>query len=71
MNAQINLNNTPYLVTLNMHKIRFQAFFACVHSLMNGGAVSVTGIRRGIDFKVYEKHNFKELYPRSHSHSKM
>lgn len=51
MNAQINLNNTPYLVTLNMHKIRFQALFACVHSLMNGGAVSVTGIRRGFDFK--------------------
>lgn len=59
MNVNTILNNTLSLVTLNMHKMRFQALSACVHSLLHGGAASVTGMGRGIDSKAYEKHNIK------------
>jgi hypothetical protein len=59
MNVNTILNNTLSLVTLNMHKTRCQALYACVHSLLHGGAASVTGMGRGIDSKAYEKHNIK------------
>jgi hypothetical protein len=59
MNVNTILNNTLSLVALNMHKTRFQALSACVHSLLHGGAASVTGMGRGIDSQAYEKHNIK------------
>jgi hypothetical protein len=55
MNVNTFLNNTLSLVTLNMHKTRFQALSACLHSLLHGGAASVTGMGRGIDSKAYEE----------------
>jgi hypothetical protein len=34
MNVTTVLNNTLSLATLKMHRIRFQAFFACVHNVL-------------------------------------
>jgi hypothetical protein len=59
MNVNTILNNTLSLVTLNLHKTRFQALSVCVHSLFHFSAKRMTGMGRGIYSKAYEKHNVK------------
>ncbi len=59
------MNVTPILqqfildVTPTMHAVRRQAVQACVSSLLQGNAVTVTAIGRGIDSAAKEKHNIK------------
>ena len=59
MNVRTMLTKLVSLVTFNMHKTRQQAVLACVHSLANGSAGTVTSIGRGIRSKAYEKHRIK------------
>ena len=59
MNARSLLTNIISLVSDKMHKRRRDALLACVQSLMNGSAASVTSIGHGIRGKVFEKHRIK------------
>ena len=59
MNARTILTNIVSLVSYKMHKKRRNALIACVSSLMDGSAASVTSIGRGIRGKVFEKHRIK------------
>ncbi len=59
MNARSILTNIISLVSYKMHRRRRDALLACVQSLMNGSAASVTSIGRGIRGKVFEKHRIK------------
>merc|ERR1712023_388484 len=47
------------LVSYKMHKTRRDAVTACVKSLLNGSAATVTSIGRGISTKAFEKHRIK------------
>ena len=51
MNALSIVNNVVSLVSYNMHKTRLSAVTACVKSLLNGSAATVTSIGRGIKTK--------------------
>ncbi len=46
MNALSIVNNVVSLVSYNMHKTRLSAVTACVKSLLNGSAATVTSIAR-------------------------
>jgi len=59
MNARTILTNILSLVSYKMHKRRRDALTACVRSLINGSAATVTSIGRGIHGKTYEKHRIK------------
>ena len=59
MNARTILTNIISLVSYKMHKKRRDALIACVRSLMNGSAASVTSMGRGIVGKAFEKHRIK------------
>lgn len=59
MNALTILDKSLALVTPGVHKIRFQALRACIISLLDGSAASVTSIGRGISSSAYEKHSIK------------
>lgn len=59
MNARTILTNIVSLVSYKMHKRRRDAVMACVRSLINGNAASVTSIGRGIGGKAFEKHRIK------------
>merc|ERR1712146_566656 len=47
------------LVSYKMHKARRDVVTACVKSLLNGSAATVTSIGRGISTKAFEKHRIK------------
>ena len=51
MNALSIVNKVVTLVSYNMHKTRLNAITACVKSLLNGSAATVTSIGRGIKTK--------------------
>jgi hypothetical protein len=51
MNALSIVNKVVMLVSYNMHKTRLNAVTACVKSLLNGSAATVTSIGRGINAK--------------------
>ena len=59
------MNVTPILqqflldVTPSMHSVRRQAVQACVSSLLQGSAATVTAIGRGIDSNAKENHTIK------------
>jgi len=59
MNALAIVNKVVTLVSYNMHKTRLNAVTACVKSLLNGSAATVTSIGRGISTQAYEKHRIK------------
>ncbi len=59
MNALSIVNNVVSLVSYKMHKARRDAVTACVKSLLNGSAATVTSIGRGINTKAFEKHRIK------------
>ena len=59
MNALSIVNKVVTLVSYNMHKTRLSAVTACVKSLLNGSAATVTSIGRGINAKAFEKHRIK------------
>ena len=59
MNALSIVNNVVSLVSYKMHKTRLNAVTACVKSLLNGSAATVTSIGRGINTKAFEKHRIK------------
>ena len=59
MNVRTILTNIISLVSYKMHKKRRDALVACVSSLMNGSAASVTSMGRGIRGKAFEKHRIK------------
>jgi len=48
MNALSIVNKVVSLVSYKMHKTRRNAVTACVKSLLNGSAATVTSIGRGI-----------------------
>ena len=47
MNARSIVKKVVTLVSYNMHKTRLNAITACVKSLLNGSAATVTSIGRG------------------------
>jgi len=57
MNALSIVNKVVSLVSLKMHKTRRNAVTACVKSLLNGSAATVTSIGRGINTKAFESGN--------------
>lgn len=59
MNARTILTNIISFVSYKMHKTRREALSACVQSLLEGHAASVTCIGRGIRSNVFEKHRIK------------
>ena len=59
MNALSIVNKVVSLVSYKMHKTRRNAVTACVKSLLNGSAATVTSIGRGIETKAFEKHRIK------------
>ena len=59
MNALSIVNKVVSLVSYKMHKTRLNAVTACVKSLLNGSAATVTSIGRGINTKAFEKHRIK------------
>jgi hypothetical protein len=59
MNAHTILTKIVSLVSFNMHKARQKALIACVKSLTNGSAASVTSMGRGIRSRAFEKHRIK------------
>jgi len=59
MNALSIVNKVVSLVSYKMHKTRRDAVTACVKSLLNGSAATVTSIGRGISTKAFEKHRIK------------
>ena len=59
MNALSIVNKVVSLVSYKMHKTRRNAVTACVKSLLNGSAATVTSIGRGIKTKTFEKHRIK------------
>ncbi|MFD3397798.1 transposase, partial [Alteromonas macleodii] len=59
MNALSIVNKVVSLVSYKMHKTRRNAVTACVKSLLNGSAATVTSIGRGIKTKAFEKHRIK------------
>ena len=59
MNVLTIVNKVVTLVSYNMHKTRLNAVTACVKSLLNGSAATVTSIGRGINAKAFEKHRIK------------
>jgi hypothetical protein len=48
-------------VTPTMLKVRRLSLFAAIKSTINGGVLSVTGLGRNIDNRVYEKHRIKRV----------
>ncbi|GAD90023.1 hypothetical protein VHA01S_031_00360 [Vibrio halioticoli NBRC 102217] len=61
MNAKQVLSRCLSLVTPTMHKMRCLSLFSAVESVMNGGALSVTGLGRNITSKAGEKHQIKRV----------
>jgi hypothetical protein len=59
MNAHTILTKIISLVSFNMHLTRQKALIACVKSLTNGSAASVTSMGRGIRSRAFEKHRIK------------
>jgi hypothetical protein len=59
MNAHTILTKIISLVSFKMHLTRQKALIACVRSLVDGSAASVTSIGRGIGSKAFEKHRIK------------
>ena len=59
MNALFIVKKVVSLVSLKMHKTGQDAVTACVKSLLNGSAATVTSIGRGIDTRAFEKHRIK------------
>ena len=59
MNAHTILTKFIDLVSVNMYKKRKLALSACVSSILNGRAATVTSFGRGILSKAYEKHRIK------------
>jgi len=59
MNALSIVNKVVSLVSYKMHKTRRNAVTACVKSLLNGSAATVTSIGQGIETKAFEKHRIK------------
>jgi len=59
MNALAILTNILSLVSYKMHKTRRNALIACVRSLLQGNAATVTSIGRGIRSSAFEKHSIK------------
>lgn len=59
MNAHTILTKIVSLVSFKMHKTRQKALIACVRSLLDGSAATVTSIGRGIGNKAFEKHRIK------------
>jgi len=59
MNARTILTNILTLVSYKMHQTRRNALIACVQSVLEGSAASVTCIGRGIRSKAFEKHRIK------------
>ena len=59
MNALSIVNKVISLVSFKMHMSRQKALTACVKSLLNGNAATVTSIGRGINNKAFEKHRIK------------
>ena len=72
MNALSIVNKVVSLVSYKVHKARLNAVTACVNSLLNGSAATVTSIGRGINTKAFEKHRIKRadrLLSNPHLHS--
>ena len=59
MNATDILKKIIQLVSPSMHKARRNALSACVLSIAQGNACTVTSIGRGIESSAYEKHRIK------------
>ena len=59
MNAEQILKKIIQQVTPKMHQYRRKALIACVDSLMNGHALTVTQLGRGINGSAKEKHRTK------------
>ncbi|WP_420933992.1 hypothetical protein ACOJR9_16495 [Alteromonas sp. A081] len=59
MNTLSIVNKVISLVSFKMHLSRQKALTACVKSLLNGSAATVTSIGRGIDNNAFEKHRIK------------
>lgn len=59
MNALSIVNKVVSIVSFKMHKARQKAVIACVKSLLNGSAATVTSIGRGINTRAFEKHRIK------------
>jgi len=55
MNALSIVNKVISIVSFKMHKTRQQAVIACVKSLLDGSAATVTSIGRGINNKAFLK----------------
>lgn len=59
MNARTILTNIVSFVSYKMHKTRRNALVACVRSVLEGNATTVTSIGRGIRSGAFEKHRIK------------
>ena len=59
MNVNRTVNKTMQLVTPKMHKARRSALVCCIKSLLQGNAVTVTSIGRGIESNTTDKHSIK------------
>ena len=59
MNALTILTNIVSLVSYKMHKTRRNSLIACIRSVLEGSAASVTSIGRGIASRAFEKHRIK------------
>jgi hypothetical protein len=59
MNVNRIVNKTIQLVTPKMHKARRSALVCCINSLLQGNALTVTSIGRGIESNTTDKHSMK------------
>ena len=59
MNVNRIVNKTIQLVTPKMHKARRSALVCCINSLLQGNALTVTSIGRGIESNTTDKHSIK------------
>ena len=59
MNALSIVSKVVSLVSYKLHKAQLNAVMACVKSLLNRNAATVTSIGRGINTKIFEKHRIK------------
>ena len=60
MNALSIVNKVVSPVSYKMHKTRRDAVTACVKSLLNGSAATVTSLGQGINTKDFEKPRGRE-----------
>jgi hypothetical protein len=59
MNVNRTVNKTVQLVTPRMHKVRRSALVCFVNSLLQGNALTVSSIGRGIESNTTDKHSIK------------